>query len=335
MKVKIRFADGSAQFVEIKGPPSFESWEKSFDVFVSAMLHNDAWTVAGAQVYRMKIKEMAALVGSKGWPELYWQEVRIREEVLPRMIQELKHIKDTGGTLPGIMSETGLVRPVHFDESRPYIAAFELLTGNDRWWDVNIIRPWQAEVQAENAGAKKPPAAAEGLKDFMKERGISGEILVVAGEPTTKAPKPSEASSATSTAPITRNSGPEAYKARQATAAALGVSNRFVKNMMRQAYSKGQALKGAAVKGPGKASKGNSKGNKGWWSNSWQGKNSWRPKGWNKGAKGGGKGTCHDLNNGNSPCADKPDEPCPRGFRHVCSLCGQSGHGAYNCTNQE
>ena len=56
--------DGSYLAKELAGPGSYEAWESSFNVYVTAMIMLGHWTFAGAGEYRNRVRQLNA-----EWPD--------------------------------------------------------------------------------------------------------------------------------------------------------------------------------------------------------------------------------------------------------------------------
>ena len=77
--------DGSIHNVEIKGPPTFESWQQCFAVFRTACIFLDLADLGTIIMYEKLIARYHSRYGPVAWLIIYQADVRTRAELWPRM----------------------------------------------------------------------------------------------------------------------------------------------------------------------------------------------------------------------------------------------------------
>ena len=112
---------GSLIEQELKGPPSFDHWSPSWDVFQCGMISADACIPPWLIAYRAMVRGFAIMFGEKCWPLLYQSDVRVRLEELPEILY-----RETRKLEASISNGTWKAG-VGLDMSRPWNHCFSLL----------------------------------------------------------------------------------------------------------------------------------------------------------------------------------------------------------------
>jgi hypothetical protein len=75
-------SDGKLVPTELSGPPSFELWEKSYDLLTTAMIMMGVMSLSKIEAYKKKIKGYVTKFGEGVWLVIYQADVRFRMEHL-------------------------------------------------------------------------------------------------------------------------------------------------------------------------------------------------------------------------------------------------------------
>ena len=119
---------------ELKGPPDFEHWSPSWDVFQCGMIAGEACIPPYLIAYHTMIKAFAITYGEKCWPLLYQQDVRFRHEEMPEILY-----RETKKFEASIANGTW-VKGLGLDMDRPWNHCWSLLLTPEVniWWTENF-----------------------------------------------------------------------------------------------------------------------------------------------------------------------------------------------------
>ena len=119
---------------ELKGPPSFEYWSPSWDVFQCGMISADACIPPWLIAYHTMIKGYSAKYGEKCWPLLYQQDVRFRQEEMPEILYR-ENMKLEASILNNTWEQG-----VGLNTDKPWNHCWSLLLSPEvkAWWSENF-----------------------------------------------------------------------------------------------------------------------------------------------------------------------------------------------------
>ena len=115
---------------ELKGPPSFEYWSPSWDVYQAGMISTGACIPPWLIAYHTMIKDFATRYGEKCWPLLYQQDVRFRQEEMPEILyRENKKLEAS-------IANSTWVQGVGLNTDKPWNHCWPLLSTPEvkTWW---------------------------------------------------------------------------------------------------------------------------------------------------------------------------------------------------------
>ena len=150
---------------ELKGPPDFDHWPTSWEVFQCGMISANACIPPHLIAYHTMIKGFASLYGEKCWPLLYQQDVRFRQEEMPELLY--RETRKLEASIENCTWKQG----IGLDTDKPWNHCWSLLLTPEvkAWWAENfkdyttLIRTGVSSVSQFLAGDAKVKNKSSGL----------------------------------------------------------------------------------------------------------------------------------------------------------------------------
>ena len=124
---------GGYQEVELLGPPSFQYWEESWELAVSAFVGFDQVDLGVLDTYRAKHQRYSTLYGPEAWGLQYQSDVRCRLEHFDVIHRELHAIYEQGPQ--DTRAHSG------YDPNRPWNAVFQRAAKDFEFWHDEFEQP--------------------------------------------------------------------------------------------------------------------------------------------------------------------------------------------------
>jgi hypothetical protein len=122
-------SDGSIHSIEIKGPPTFDSWQLCFAVFRTACTLLDVADLGTIITYEKLVARYHIRYGPAAWLILYQADVRTRAELWPRIRLRLE-------TAHQVAASAGHTTP--FDPLRPWNYTILMSMEDTKGWHIEV-----------------------------------------------------------------------------------------------------------------------------------------------------------------------------------------------------
>ena len=121
--------DGRHVPVEVFGPPSFDLWERSYDILSTTLCMTKSVSISALGRYKALIKRFASRYGPTVWHLIYQADVRMRSEHMERMRITAMHDR-------AVALAAGKTHP--FDPASPWEHLWESACSASEWWNEEL-----------------------------------------------------------------------------------------------------------------------------------------------------------------------------------------------------
>ena len=119
-------ADGRLVPVELYMPPTYDQWEKCYNILATILRMTKVVSLVAVDRYRAHIRKFATRYGPKVWHLVYQADVRMRSEHMERMRISAMHDRAVA------MTSGSMGHP--FDPSSPYQYLWDEACKEKTWW---------------------------------------------------------------------------------------------------------------------------------------------------------------------------------------------------------